>query len=39
MPLALIPTSALAAGKRRITGQDGQDLLRFGYAAPAEERL
>jgi glycosyltransferase involved in cell wall biosynthesis len=38
MGLALIPTSLLAAGKRRVTGQDGQDLLRFGHAAPAEER-
>ncbi len=35
-PLALVPTSVLAAGKRRITGEE--DVLRFGAAAPAEQR-
>ncbi len=38
LPLTLLPTSLLAAGKRRITGQGGDELLRFGGAAPAEER-
>jgi len=37
-PLALAPTAALAAGKARLTGQRGEEVRRFGQAAPAEER-
>ncbi len=35
-PLALVPTPALALGKRRVKG--GEDALTFAAAAPAEER-